>query len=54
MDDHAGYAAKILRVTAYMLDKAAVWPVTHLKARCLEAHATHVRARAEKSVMTSE
>jgi hypothetical protein len=26
IDDHSGYAAKILRVTAYMLDKAAVWP----------------------------
>jgi len=26
MDDRAGYAAKLLRVTAYMFDKAAVWP----------------------------
>lgn len=26
MDDHAGYAAKILRLTAYMIDKATVWP----------------------------
>lgn len=26
MDEHVGYAAKILRVTAYMLGKAAVWP----------------------------
>lgn len=26
MDNHGGYAAKILRVTAYMLDKSAVWP----------------------------
>ena len=25
-DDHNGFAAKILKVTAYMLDKAAVWP----------------------------
>ncbi len=25
-DDHSGFAAKILKVTAYMLDKAAVWP----------------------------
>src|SRR5580700_3150216 len=24
--DNAGYGAKILRVTAYMLDKAAAWP----------------------------
>lgn len=28
MDSHGGYAAKILRVTAYMLDKSAVWPGT--------------------------
>jgi hypothetical protein len=26
MDDSGGYAAKLLRVTAYMFDKAAVWP----------------------------
>ena len=31
--DSSGYGSKILRVTAYMLDKAAVWPVTHLMAR---------------------
>ncbi|EON99103.1 putative dna binding regulatory protein [Phaeoacremonium minimum UCRPA7] len=49
-----GYAAKILRVTAYMLNKAAVWPVTHLMAQCLETHANHMRARAEKSVISCE
>lgn len=54
MDDHTGYAAKILRITAFMLDRAAVWPITHLMARCLETHATHMRARAEKSVMACE
>ncbi|KAK8117952.1 uncharacterized protein PG998_006233 [Apiospora kogelbergensis] len=54
MDDHNGYAAKILRLTAYMLDKSAVWPITHLMARCLEAHSNHLRARAEKSVVSSE
>ncbi len=26
MDDSAGYATKLLRVTAYMFDKATVWP----------------------------
>ena len=51
MDGHNGYASRILRVTAYMMDKAAVWPVTRLMARCLETHANHTRARAEKSVM---
>ncbi|KAF7543964.1 hypothetical protein G7Z17_g10319 [Cylindrodendrum hubeiense] len=54
MDGHSGYAAKLLRITAFMLDKEAVWPVTRLKARCLESHANHMRARAEKSIMTSE
>ncbi|KAI0127859.1 fungal-specific transcription factor domain-containing protein [Xylariales sp. AK1849] len=54
IDDHNGYAAKILRLTAYMMDKSAVWPVTHLMARCLETHANHMRARAEKSVVSSE
>lgn len=44
-----GLAARILRVTAYSLDKAAVWPVTHLTARCLETQANHTRARAERS-----
>jgi hypothetical protein len=24
--DNCGYGSKILRLTAYMLDKAAVWP----------------------------
>ncbi|TVY14951.1 Respiration factor 2 [Lachnellula arida] len=48
--DNCGYGSKILRVTAYMLDKAAVWPVTHLMARSLETQASHMRARAENSV----
>jgi len=51
MDGHNGYAAKLLRTTALMLDKAAVWPVTRLKARCLEAHANFMRTRAEKSII---
>jgi hypothetical protein len=49
--DNCGYGSKILRVTAYMLDKAAVWPVTHLMARSLETQASHMRARAEESVL---
>jgi len=54
MDDCAGYAAKLLRVTAYMFDKATVWPVTRLITSCLETHANHMRARAEKSVLNLE
>ncbi|CAG8976907.1 hypothetical protein HYALB_00003518 [Hymenoscyphus albidus] len=52
--DNCGYGSQILRVTAYMLDKAAVWPVTHLMARSLETQANHMRARAENSVTLGE
>jgi len=48
--DNCGYGSKILKVTAYMLDRAAIWPVTHLMARSLETQASHMRARAEESV----
>ncbi|KAF4453966.1 zinc finger protein ADR1 [Fusarium austroafricanum] len=51
MGGHNGYAAKLLRITALMLDKAAVWPVTRLKVRCLESHANFMRTRAERSIM---
>jgi hypothetical protein len=67
--DHCGYGTKLLLVTAYMLEKAAVWPgtvstpfslhlanfdtVTHVMARALEAHAINIRHRAEASVATS-
>jgi hypothetical protein len=49
-----GFATKILRVTSQMLDKAAVWPVTHLMSRCLEVHADHMRVRTDKSVLATE
>ncbi|KAI2468959.1 DNA binding regulatory protein AmdX [Annulohypoxylon bovei var. microspora] len=54
MDSHGGYAAKILRVTAYMLDKSAIWPVLHLMAHCLESHASFMASRADKSIIASE
>ncbi|KAI1641683.1 DNA binding regulatory protein AmdX [Daldinia loculata] len=54
MDSYGGYAAKILRVTAYMLDKSAIWPVLHLMANCLESHANFMASRADKSVIASE
>ncbi|KAF2740249.1 hypothetical protein EJ04DRAFT_559260 [Polyplosphaeria fusca] len=50
---HCGYGTKLLMVTAYMLEKAAVWPVTHVMARALESHANHVNQRAEASVAAS-
>ncbi|ORY14434.1 DNA binding regulatory protein-like protein AmdX [Clohesyomyces aquaticus] len=45
-----GYGTKLLLVTAYMLERSAVWPVTHVMARALEAHAAHINQRAEASV----
>ncbi|KAK4966084.1 hypothetical protein LTR28_003281 [Elasticomyces elasticus] len=45
-----GHGSKILRITAYMLEKAAVWPVTHVMARALETQASHMNTRAEASV----
>ncbi|KAI1313490.1 DNA binding regulatory protein AmdX [Xylaria venustula] len=54
LDAMGGYAAKILRVTACMLDKSAVWPVLNLMARCLETHAMIARNRAEKSVLAAD
>lgn len=50
---HCGYGAKLLMITAYMLSKGAVWPVTHVQARALESHANHINQRAEDSVKTS-
>ncbi|KAI9803205.1 MAG: hypothetical protein M1825_001996 [Sarcosagium campestre] len=47
----SGYGSRILRYTAHTLDRAAVWPVTHLMARSLETQAVHVNNRAEKSLM---
>ncbi|KAI9733192.1 MAG: hypothetical protein M1818_007310 [Claussenomyces sp. TS43310] len=54
MGEDWGYGNKILKLTAYMLDKAAVWPVTHLMARALETQANHMRARAEHSLSQRE
>ncbi|XMA15484.1 hypothetical protein WAI453_008275 [Rhynchosporium graminicola] len=52
--DDCGYGGKILKLTAYMLDRAAIWPVTHLMARSLETQANHMRVRAEESVSPRE
>jgi len=50
-DGHHGFATKILRVTAYTLNRSAVWPVTNLTAQCLETQAAYAKARAERSVV---
>ncbi|OJJ44913.1 hypothetical protein ASPZODRAFT_70319 [Penicilliopsis zonata CBS 506.65] len=46
-----GYGSKILVATASLLDQAAVWPVTKLMARSLEAQAMRMKERAENSVL---
>ncbi|KAF2773142.1 hypothetical protein EJ03DRAFT_265846 [Teratosphaeria nubilosa] len=44
-----GYGSKLLRVVALMLEKAVIWPVTHVMAKALETQATHMDRRAEIS-----
>ncbi|KAJ6051422.1 hypothetical protein N7460_001956 [Penicillium canescens] len=46
-----GYGCKILVATASLLDRAAVWPVTKLMARSLEAQAMRMKERTEHSVL---
>ncbi|KAF2102709.1 hypothetical protein NA57DRAFT_52265 [Rhizodiscina lignyota] len=48
---HYGLGSRVLLVTAYMLEKAAVWPVTHTMARALEIHAAYMHQRAEASIL---
>lgn len=49
----SGYGTKLLMVTAYMLSRAAVWPVCTVMAQALDAHASHINQRAEASVKAS-
>ncbi|KAI5305598.1 AAA ATPase cdc48 [Ascosphaera pollenicola] len=44
-----GYGIKLLFSTAYLLDRAAVWPVTKLMARSLEVQGLKMRQRAQAS-----
>ncbi|OJD18264.1 hypothetical protein AJ78_01703 [Emergomyces pasteurianus Ep9510] len=46
-----GFGTKILFSTAYLLDRAAVWPVTKLMARSLETQGLRMRERARNSVL---
>ncbi|KAJ2897584.1 hypothetical protein MKZ38_004538 [Zalerion maritima] len=45
LQEHVGYAAQILAVTSLMFERASVWPVTRLMARCLESHAENMKMR---------
>ncbi|GAB7357937.1 hypothetical protein MBLNU230_g0104t1 [Neophaeotheca triangularis] len=44
------YGSKVLRISAMMLEKAVVWPVTHVMAKALETQAAHMDSRAEASI----
>ncbi|KAK4963613.1 hypothetical protein LTR10_001242 [Elasticomyces elasticus] len=44
-----GYGSKMLRIAAMMLEKAVVWPVTHVMAKALETQAHHMDQRAVDS-----
>lgn len=52
--EHGGYSSQILRIVSCMLDRAAVWPITHLTAKCLNTHGEYMRGRAEQSIMASD
>jgi len=45
-----GLGSKILKVVGYMLEKAAVWPVTHVMANALEMQATYMVRHGESSI----
>lgn len=45
-----GLGSKILKVTALMLEKGAVWPVTHVMASALDTQSAHMDQRAESSM----
>ncbi|KAH7132217.1 fungal-specific transcription factor domain-containing protein [Dendryphion nanum] len=51
--NRCAYGTKLLYLTAHMLQKSAVWPVTLVMARALEAHGNHINQRAEASVTAS-
>ncbi|KAL8717234.1 MAG: hypothetical protein Q9225_005508 [Loekoesia sp. 1 TL-2023] len=49
-----GYGSRVLLTTAHMLEKAAVWPVTHEMAQALQTQAIHMNERAKHSVTTTQ
>jgi hypothetical protein len=46
----SGDGTRLLLMTAYMLDKAAVWPITKVMARAMHTHAETLKRRAEASL----
>ncbi|KAL9583418.1 MAG: hypothetical protein Q9203_005090 [Teloschistes exilis] len=45
-----GYGSKVLLITAKMLEKAAVWPITHEMAQSLQTQAVQMNERAKTSI----
>ncbi|KAL9036176.1 MAG: hypothetical protein Q9214_006253 [Letrouitia sp. 1 TL-2023] len=48
-----GYGSRILLITASMLERAAVWPITREMAQSLETQAAHVSKRETSSILSS-
>ncbi|GAB7357181.1 hypothetical protein MBLNU459_g8171t2 [Dothideomycetes sp. NU459] len=46
----SGLGSRMLKVTGFMLEKAAVWPVTHVMASALDEQAAYMNQRAEASL----
>ncbi|KAL7269668.1 hypothetical protein RUND412_007654 [Rhizina undulata] len=46
-----GLGPKVLRVSAYLLDKAVVWPATSVMAQALRAQADHMGMRINNSIL---
>ncbi|KAL8690338.1 MAG: hypothetical protein Q9218_004196 [Villophora microphyllina] len=45
-----GYGSRVLHIMANMLEKAAVWPITHEMAQSLQTQAVHMNERAKSSI----
>ncbi|KAL8947497.1 MAG: hypothetical protein Q9222_006226 [Ikaeria aurantiellina] len=45
-----GYGSKVLLITAHMLERAAVWPITQEMAQSLQTQALHMNERARNSL----
>lgn len=48
--DEFGHGSKILLITAHMLERAAVWPVTREMAQSLQTQAIHMHERTKQSI----
>jgi hypothetical protein len=49
-----GLGPKVLRVSAYLLDKVVVWPATRLMAQALRAQSDHMESRTNNGIMSMQ